>query len=307
MNTGKIKDTTRILLAAAVSVLLTLSACAPKQIVRQRPRPLKVAVVLGAGAARGFAHIGVLKVLESNGIPIQMIVGSSAGSLVGSLYAYGYNAYQLQQIALALDPGDIIDLSIPDNGFIKGEKLEGYVDTMVKRTPLERLRLPFYAVATRVPDGREVVFGRGDTGRAVRASCSVPGVFRPVSIGDGVYVDGGVVDPVAVSVARRYGADIIIAVDISADLDTRPPQSTIDTILQSITIMYGKIAAGQLSGADVVIRPKVGKIGPADFDRRNDAIMEGEKAAYAAIPRIKALLDTKGAQGVSAGQNSTGP
>jgi len=278
-------------------LLLVGAACSQREVLRPPARPARVAVVLGAGAARGFAHIGVLKVLESNKVPIHMVVGTSAGSLVGSLYAYGFNAYQVQKMALALDKGDLLDLTVPDNGFIKGEKLEEYVNTMVRQTPMEQLRLPFYAVATSVPGGQEVVFGRGNTGRAVRASCSVPGVFRPVSIAGNEYVDGGVVSPVAVEAARRYGADIVIAVDISADLDTRPPQNTIDTILQSITIMYSKLSAAQLSRADVVIRPKVGYIGPADFDKRHEAIMEGEKAALAALPAIRTLLEGPASEG----------
>jgi NTE family protein len=282
----------KALLVIAVTVSL-FAGCAPKETVRQAPpqRPVKVAVVLGAGAARGFAHIGVLKILETNKIPVDMIVGTSAGSFVGSLYAYGYNAYQLQKMALSIEKGDIVDLAIPDNGFIKGEKLEEYVNRMVRNTPIEKMRIPFYAVATSVPSGQEVVFGQGNTGIAVRASCSIPGVFRPTKIGDRMYVDGGVVSPVAVDAARRYGTDFVIAVDIAADLDTRQPEGTIDTILQAINIMYSKLSVVQTAKADVVIRPKVGHIGSADFDKRNEAIMEGEKAALAAMPRIRSLLD----------------
>jgi NTE family protein len=266
------------------------ASCAPKEV--QPPhKPAKIAVVLGAGAARGFAHIGVLKVLETSKVPIHMIVGTSAGSFVGSLYAYGFDAFQLQKIALSIEKGDIADITIPDNGFIKGDKLEEYVNTMVRKTPIEKLRIPFYAVATNIPSGQEVVFGKGNTGTAVRASCSIPGVFRPAKISDKMYVDGGVVSPVAVEAARRYGADIVIAVDISADLDTKQPEGTIDTILQSINIMYSKLAAGQLTKADIVIKPKVGYIGSAEFDKRHEAILEGEKAAFEAMANIKTLLD----------------
>lgn len=275
-----------------VMLMLTIitASCAPKE-VQPPPKPARVAVVLGAGAARGFAHIGVLKVLETSKVPVHMIVGTSAGSFVGGLYAYGYNAFQLQKIALSIEKGDIADISIPDNGFIKGDKLEEYVNGMVKNTPIERLRIPFYSVATSVPNGEEVVFGKGNTGIAVRASCSIPGVFRPARIGDKMYIDGGVVSPVAVDAARRYGADIVIAVDISADRDARQPEGTIDTILQAINIMYSKLAAGQISRADIVIRPKVGHIGSGDFDNRHEAVLEGEKAAYEAMGNIKALIE----------------
>jgi NTE family protein len=286
-------------LIVAVIASALAASCAPKETVRRAApeRPARIALVLGAGASRGFAHIGVLKILEANKIPIAMIVGTSAGSFVGSLYAYGYNAYQLQKIALTIEKSDIVDLAIPDNGFIKGEKLAEYVNNMVRNTPIEKMRIPFYAVATAVPSGQEVVFGKGNTGTAVRASCSIPGVFRPTRIGDRVYVDGGVVSPVAVEVARRYGADIVIAVDISADLDTRAPEGTIDTILQSINIMYSKLALIQTVKADVVIRPKVGYIGSAEFERRNEAIMEGEKAAIEAMPGIKAAIDSFAREG----------
>jgi NTE family protein len=271
-------------------LIIVTASCAPKEV--QPPhKPTRIAVVLGAGASRGFAHIGVLKVLEMSKVPIHMIVGTSAGSFVGSLYAYGFDAFQLQKIALSIEKGDIADIMIPDNGFIKGEKLEEYVNTMVRKTPIEKLRIPFYAVATNIPSGQEVVFGKGNTGVAVRASCSIPGVFRPAKIGDKMYVDGGVVSPVAVDAAKRYGADIVIAVDISADLDTKQPEGTIDTILQAINIMYSKLAGIQITKADIVIKPKVGYIGSAEFEKRHEAILEGEKAAYEAMPNIKALLD----------------
>ena len=268
---------------------LFLLSCAPEAVRPPRKAP-KVAVVLGAGASRGFAHIGVMKVLESNQVPTSMIVGTSAGSFVGSLSAYGFNAFQLQKMALELDKDQLVDIAVPDNGFIKGEKLEAYVNRLVRDTAIEKMRMPLYVVATALPGGQEVVFGRGNTGNAVRASCSIPGVFRPVRIEGKTYVDGGVVSPVAVDAARRFGADIVIAVDISADLDTKPAEGTLETILQSIGIMYAKLAQTQLARADVVIRPKVGHIGPADFDKRNEAILEGEKAALEALSEIRKAL-----------------
>ncbi|MFA4916463.1 MAG: patatin-like phospholipase family protein [Syntrophales bacterium] len=276
-------------------LLMVMASCTPVAVETIRPpvtpvKPAKIALVLGAGASRGFAHIGVLKILEANRIPIHMIMGTSAGSFVGSLYAYGLNAFQLQKIALTIEKADIVDLMIPDNGFIKGEKLEDFVNKIVQNTPIEKFRIPFYAVSTAIPSGEETIFAQGNTGKAVRASCSIPGVFRPPKFADKMYVDGGVVSPVAVDAAKRFGADFIIAVDISADLDTKPPVGTIDTILQSINITYAKLAAAQISRADVVIKPKVGYIGSAGFEKRNEAIMEGEKAALAVLPTIQNLL-----------------
>lgn len=275
---------------AAVFAALFVSSCATREAVKPAPKPAKIAVVLGAGASRGFAHIGVLKVLESNHIPVHMIVGTSAGSFVGSLYASGINAFELHKMALALEKGDIVDLAIPDNGFIKGEKLEQFVNTTVKNTPIEKLKIPFYAIATDIQSGQEVVFFKGSTGKAVRASCSIPGIFRPVKIADGMYVDGGVVSPVAVDAARRYGADIVIAVDISANRITTQPEGTIDTILQAVDIMYSGLSARQLAKADIVIKPRIGYIEAAAFEKKHEAILEGEKAASEALPAIQDII-----------------
>ena len=194
-------------------------------------------------------------------------------------------------MAMALLKDDVVDLTLPDNGFIRGDKLENFINKTVRQTPLERLKIPFRAVATNLQTGEEIVFATGNTGRAVRASCSIPGVFQPVRIGDKAYVDGGVVSPVAVDAARKAGADVVIAVDISAGVAVTVPQGILDTILQSIDIMYAKIATAQLRDADVVIRPQVSHIGSSDFEKRNEAILEGEKAATLALPQIRQILD----------------
>jgi NTE family protein len=284
------------LFAIFISLTLLIASCAPK-VMPPPVKPARVALVLGAGASKGFAHIGVLKVLESNHIPIHMIIGTSAGSFVGSLYAYGFNAYQLQEISFSIDRGDIADFSVPDNGFIKGEKLENYINTLLNNTPIEKLRIPFYAVATEIKTGKETVFANGNTGTAVRASCSIPGIFRPVRIGDDFYVDGGVTSPVAVNYARKLGADLIIAVDISSSMASTPPHDTIETIMQSITIMYSKISEIQLAKADIVIRPQVGNIGAGDFTKRHEAVLEGEKATQAALPKINEIIAHLRAEG----------
>jgi len=283
------KKGTKVFLGLFCLMLLISCATTPKEI--SSGRQVRVAVVLGAGASKGFAHIGVLKVLESHKIPIDMVVGTSVGAFVGSLYAYGYNAYDLQKIALAIQKEDIADYIIPDNGFIKGEKLENFINTRVKYTPMEKFKIPFYAVATNIQNGEEMIFGRGNPGKAVRASCAIPGIFNPVPVGDQYYVDGGVVNPLAADVARRFGADVVIAVDISSGVQTAAPKTTMDTIMQAVDIMYNKIASLHLKHSDIVIRPKVGHIGSSDFSRRHEAIMEGEKAATEAMPAINQLVD----------------
>lgn len=162
---------------------------------------------------------------------------------------------------------------------------------MTNNSNLEKLRIPFYVVAPDIQSGQEVVFARGNTGKAVRASCSIPGVFTPVNISERMYVDGGVVSPVAVDTAINHGADIVIAVDISSDGESPQPKSTLETILQSVNIIYAKLTNLQISKAHIVIKPKVGNIASYDFDKRHEAILEGEKAAMEAIPKINAILE----------------
>jgi NTE family protein len=290
MNLSKLLGILVILIMVIISCAAQKEVQLPTKVELPPPKPAKIALVLGAGSSKGFAHIGVIKILESNKVPIHMIVGTSVGSVVGSLYAYGYDAFQLQKLSFSIEKGDIVDLTIPDNGFIKGEKLEEFVNKIVKNTPIEKLKIPFYAVAADVQSGQEVAFGRGNTGMAVRASCSIPGVFRPVKIGEKMYVDGGVVSPVAVDVAKQFGADIVIAVDISAGAERTFPENTIETILRSFDIMYSKLASIQISKADVVIKPKVGHIGAADFSKRHEAVMEGEKAALEALPQVMKII-----------------
>ena len=277
-------------------LLFFTASCAPTaplpvQQAIQAPRPVKVALVLGAGAARGFAHIGVIKVLEENHVPISMVFGASAGSFVGSLFAFGYSPYDLQKMAIAIRKSDLVDLTLPDGGFIKGQKLQDFVDHAVRNTPMEKLKIPFYAVATDIDSGKEVIFGKGDTGMAVRASCSIPGVFQPVEIGGHLYVDGGVTSPLPVEEARRYGADLVIAVDISSDIDTGHPEGITGILFKTVGIMYSELEQDGASKADIVIRPRVGNIGSSDFSKRDTAILEGEKAAWQAMPEIKRKLN----------------
>ncbi len=291
-----------VLSALAVLIVSCAPAATPALPVRQpAPRPVKVALVLGAGAARGFAHIGVIKVLEENHVPINMVFGTSAGSLVGSLFAYGYSPYQLQKMAISIKKSDLADFALPDGGFIKGQKLQDFVDRAVRYTPMQKLKIPFYAVSTDINTGKEVVFGKGDTGMAVRASCSIPGIFQPVDIGGQMYVDGGVTCPLPVEEARRYGADLVIAVDISSDMDTSRPDGIMGILFKTVDVMYAELEKEDASKADVLIRPRVGMIGSGDFSKRDLAIMEGEKAAWKAMPEIMRKLNALKAEGRPAG------
>lgn len=285
-----------------LSVLFLLSACfentrstapAPQVVVAPPPPPvprIRIGLALGGGAAKGFAHIGVIKMLEANGIRLEVVSGTSAGSVVGALYASGMDAFQMQQQAFALDEAKIRDVSLFSGGVIKGQKLQEYVNDLVGGLPIERMKKPFAAVSTKLETGERTVFTRGNTGQAVRASSSIPGVFEPVAIGRWHYVDGGIVSPVPVDAARQLGADFVIAVDISTKASGKTPTHMLGILNQSIGIMGQKLGEQEMARADVVIRPKVNDIGAADFDQRNNAILEGERAALAALPQIRALL-----------------
>lgn len=283
----------------ATALLATLlAACAgtpevqaPPRAVAPKQAPVKVGIALGGGAAKGFAHIGVIKMLEANGIVPAVVSGTSAGSVVGALYASGMDAYAMQEKAFALDESRIRDVSLFSGGVVKGQKLQDYVNELVGGRTLEKMRKPFAVVATKLENGERTVLVRGNTGQAVRASSSIPGVFEAVSIGKYHYVDGGVVSPVPVDAARELGAEFVIAVDISSKANgIDSSTSMLGNINQSIRIMGNKLGALELQRADIVIRPKVNDIGPADFEQKNRAILEGERAAQAALPQIRAKL-----------------
>lgn len=258
------------------------------------PKP-KIALALGGGAARGFAHIGVIKALEAQGIVPDIVVGTSAGSVVGSLYASGINGFDLQRIALQLDEAQVGDWSMPDRGVFKGEALQNFINRQVGNRPLEKLDRLFAVVATDLKSGEAVVFRTGNTGMAVRASSSVPGVFQPVAISGREYVDGGLVSPIPVRVARSLGADLVIAVDISARPQSGKTENTVGVLLQTFAIMGQTIGRYELKEADVVIRPQLSEVAATDFNGRNLAVLEGEKAAQAALPEIRRRLAAAGA------------
>lgn len=268
------------------------------------PPPPKIALVLGSGAVRGFAHVGVIKVLEAQGIFPDMVIGTSAGSVVGVLYAAGYSGFDLQKMAFKLDEETVGDWALPNRGFIKGEALQDFINKAVRNQTLDKLRKPFAAVATDLRSGEMMVFRRGNAGQAVRASSSIPSVFQPVSINGRDYVDGGLVSPIPVRVARDMGADVIIAVDISAKPKFAKIEGTLDILLQSFAIMVQSIGTHELAVADVVIRPETGGFGAGDFTRKHEAIMEGEKAAQAALPLIRKKIQQAGERKAEPAVNS---
>jgi len=250
----------------------------------------KIGLALGGGAARGFAHIGVIKMLEAQGIVADYVAGTSAGAVVGSLYAGGYDAFAMQKIAVQLDEKIFADWTLGGRGLLKGEALQDFINQHLNKRPLEKLNKPFATVATDLNSGERVVFRTGDTGMAVRASAAVPGVFQPTQFRGRSFVDGGLTSPVPVRAACEMGADIVIAVDISDRPEGQPVDSLAAILWQTTTIMGGIIGANELKGADIVIRPKLRYVKSWDFTARHDAMLEGEKAALAALPDIRQKL-----------------
>jgi NTE family protein len=258
------------------------------------PRKIKIGLALGGGAARGFAHIGVIKALEAQGIYPDVVVGTSAGSVVGALYAAGNSGATLQKMAYEMDEAAISDWAMPlfgkSSGVLKGEALQAYVNKAVHNRPMEKLKIPFGAVAADLKNGQPMLFQRGNTGMAVRASSSVPGVFQPVVIGSHTYVDGGLVAPVPVRFAREMGADFIIAVNISTQTDSQAAISSLEVILQTFSIMGQRINQYELKDADIVIQPPLGRMAGNDFGNRNKAIQAGERATNAIMAQLKQKL-----------------
>ncbi|MBU1224261.1 MAG: patatin-like phospholipase family protein [Gammaproteobacteria bacterium] len=252
--------------------------------------PLKIALVLGGGAARGFAHIGVIKSLEAQGIVPDIVVGTSAGSVVGALYASGMSGFELQNLALQMEEDMVADWTLPNRGVLKGEALQAFINQNVKNLTIQKMPKPLGVVATDLQSGEKVLFRRGDTGIAVRASSAVPGMIQPVEINGRDYVDGGLTSPVPAQSARAMGADFVIAVDISNVSRRDRLTGTLDVMLQTFAIMGHTISRHELKEADVVIRPNTAAVSSTDFEGRHLAILEGEKAAAAVMPELKARL-----------------
>jgi NTE family protein len=268
---------------------------APTPPVAAPKRPLKIGLALGGGAARGFAHVGVIAALEEAGIKPDFVVGTSAGSLVAALYASGKNAAQLEQIAIAMEEATITDWTLPffNRGMIRGEALGRYVNAQVGNLPIERMVMPLGIVATDLHTGLGVLFQKGDTGMAVRASSAVPSVFTPVKIGTQEYVDGGLVSPVPVRYARQLGADLVIAIDISSAPEGNAADSQLQILLQTFAIMGKSINSFELKDADLLVQPQLLGVKGGDFGAKRRSIDAGRNAMQRAVPRLLALIEAK--------------
>jgi NTE family protein len=254
------------------------------------PKPPRIGLALGGGAARGFAHIGVIQVLEEQGIKVDLVAGTSAGSLVAALYANGRSGRELGVLAQGMDETAITDWAFPGRALIRGEALARYVREQTGGKPIEQMKLPLGIVATDLDSGAPILFQRGDTATAVRASSAVPAVFQPVKIGSREYVDGGLVSPVPVRFARQMGADLVVAVDITAVPEGNPTGDAVRMLLQTFAIMGRSINGFELKEADVVIRPALAGVSSADFSVRAKSLQAGRDAALAALPALRARI-----------------
>lgn len=270
-----------------------VAAHAP-DVVPRGERPV-VALVLGSGGKRGFAHVGVLNVLVREGIKLDVVVGTSVGAIVGALYAAGLSPEELQRAAEEFDPRMLTEpviggRYIVGRGFFSSERIQRFVNRHIGDRPIESLPVPFAAVATDAQTGELMIFNRGDAGMAARASATQPVLFEPVRIEGRDYVDGGLVAPLPVAVARRLGAARVIAVNVAFTPEEMPLDHPLDMAWQTMQIMGATLNRAQRQEADVLIEPELRGLSDWNaFDRRL-VIERGEQAARAALPLIRSLL-----------------
>ncbi len=257
------------------------------------PRP-KVGLALGSGGARGLAHIGVLKVIQREGIPVDVIAGSSMGSLVGCLYAAELDWEMVEGLAVHLPRKRWLDLTVPRRGFVRGERVREMIRLLTRGRSLEELPIPMGVVATDLNRGEQVVFQTGPVDLAVRASISIPGIFAPVQWQGRTLVDGGVMDRVPVSVVKEMGAGVILAVDVVPRATTVCIENIFDVIVQTLSVMEREILNQRWVEADVLIHPDLTDISPTAFTDVEECIRLGEEAARLQIDRIKGLIVERG-------------
>ncbi|NRD78763.1 patatin-like phospholipase family protein [Bacillus sp. BRMEA1] len=250
----------------------------------------KIGLALGSGGARGFAHLGVIKVLRDNGIPIHLIAGSSMGALVASFYAAGIEIERLYKLSTAFKRKYFLDFTVPKMGFIGGKKVKEFVKVFTHGKNIEDLSIPIGIVSTDLLTGEKVVFKTGPVANAVRASISIPGIFVPEKYNGRILVDGGVTDRVPISVAKEMGADIVIAVDVSSVKRNAEITSIYDVIMQSIDIMQTEVINSREPSASIMIRPPVESYSSRAFTNTQEIINIGEEEAKKHINQIQAEI-----------------
>ncbi|MEE1654283.1 MULTISPECIES: patatin-like phospholipase family protein [Brachymonas] len=299
---------TKLLASCLLAGLMTLTGCTvttPYPVVKEPPSPVVnrpavarkpvLALALGGGAARGFAHVGALQALDAAGIRPDIVVGTSAGSVVGAIYASGLRGDALRQAAEKVEQTSITDWQLPllNRGVLRGVSLERFINEQVGNRNIQSMPMRLGIVATDLQSGEGILFRSGNTGQAVRASSAVPGVFEPVRIGTRDYVDGGLVAPVPVLYARQMGADVVVAIDISSKPGDAATTGQLQVLMQTFTIMGKTISKFELTQADVVLRPQLTGMSSADFSNRQKSIEAGRAAMQQALPQIRAALQPK--------------
>lgn len=250
----------------------------------------KIGLALGSGAARGIAHIGVLKVLQQENISVDYIAGSSMGSIIGVCYANGLDLTMLEKLFIHLKRKHWVDITLPGLGLIVGEKIKEIIRLLTHRKKLEELSIPTAVVATDLKSGEPVIFRSGSIEEAVRASISIPGIFEPVVVNDRMLVDGGVIDRVPIGIVREMGADLSIAVDVVPKVSQIRVKNIFDVIMQTFGIMEREILNQRMPTADLLIHPDLSDISPSAFTRAEECIERGEMAAKEQIPQLKKLI-----------------
>lgn len=280
--------------AGLASAGLAQAQTAPAARTQRTPRTggaRSVGLALGGGSARGFAHIGVLQALDEARIPVQVVAGTSAGSLVGAFYSAGFSPWKMQEVALKVKDIDVADLSSGNRrGMTGGAALRRLVNGLLDNRPIEKMPRRFAAVATDLTTGEKVVIDRGDTGAAVAASCSIPGVFIPALLEGRELVDGGLTSPVPVAVAQQLGADFVIAVDVGGQPTRKPRGGLYEIILQSFEIMGRSLAQLEVKSAHLLIQPRTDAFDSSDFSVRKEMIEAGYAAGLAALPGLRQRL-----------------
>ncbi|NDI85264.1 patatin-like phospholipase family protein [Undibacterium crateris] len=283
----------RLMLAMGAGLPL-MSRAAQKNVSTTGPaasRPARLGLALGGGSARGFAHIGVIQALEKHKIRPDLVVGTSAGSIIGAFFAAGFSGTQMEEVALKIRDFEIADISAGSKrGMVVGNALQTLVNQYLQNKPIESFATPFCAVATNLVSGKIQLFRSGNAGFAVRASCSMPGVFIPARLGADEYVDGGLISPLPVVAAKKLGADYVIAVDVSAPSENVNLHGMFELLMQSFDIMGQSLIRMESEKADIVIHPDLRKFSSTDFQLRRELIAAGYQAGLQAIPQIKAAL-----------------
>lgn len=258
-------------------------------------RTPKIGLVLGGGAARGFAHIGVIQALEEAGIRPDLVVGTSAGSVVAALYASGKGGKELQKVAESMDEASFSDWRLPffKPGVFKGEALARFISGQVGGRQIQDLPMPLGVVATDLHSGQGILFQKGDVATAVRASSAIPAVFQPVLISNREYVDGGLVAPVPVQFARQMGAQVVIAVDISGEPQNSAALDTFQILMQTFSIMGKSINTYELRDADVVVKPSLIGLSSTSFASRVEAIAAGRQAMLTSVSKLRGVIQVK--------------